>query len=400
MSKRFTIKKYDEAFQAFCNRDLIQSMYSECKVLMEKVLLTLHGKEHTTRRGMELKLFRRNYVRYYLQEVYPKTLNTILVPHVERGKADLIEFAYRVNMHLSCDFAGIDHDYSDRQQTNELMGIIRKCGEGATLFHSVRDKDKVRAEVKTAIDALDQNYLQASIARRKALLAEFEQGEIAEEDLPRDILMILLQNQKSSGMSDELLRRETAFFLQAGPHSTANASVHSFHEITQWCKNNPEDRQRIQQDPIFLQRCVHESLRLHPASPAAWRSVGCPMSMDKKPLTEGDSVMIDMHQANRDEDIFGEDAHLFNPHRTIKDRYPPYGLTFGVGVHTCFGLHLAGGLLPKGKVDPVEHQYGIVTSLLRGLFEAGASPDPDAPPQADDGTDRANWSNYPIVFNK
>ena len=76
------ISGYQNAHQALCDRRLVQSMYSECNVLMERVLLTLHGEAHTCRRAIEWKLFRRDFARYYEREVFPATLKRTLAPYL------------------------------------------------------------------------------------------------------------------------------------------------------------------------------------------------------------------------------------------------------------------------------------------------------------------------------
>ena len=83
-------------------------MYGECNVLMERVLLTLHGDAHTCRRAIEWKLFRRDFARFYEREIYPNTLNQTLAPYLASGHMDLPEFGFRVNINLSADIAGID----------------------------------------------------------------------------------------------------------------------------------------------------------------------------------------------------------------------------------------------------------------------------------------------------
>ena len=92
------VSGYQNAHQALCDRRLVQSMYSECNVLMERVLLTLHGEAHTCRRAIEWKLFRRDFARYYEREVYPATVARTLAPYLARGRLDLPEFGFRVNI--------------------------------------------------------------------------------------------------------------------------------------------------------------------------------------------------------------------------------------------------------------------------------------------------------------
>ena len=401
MSKIHQISEYTQAFKALCSKELMQSMYNECRQLMHKVLLTLHGEEHSSRRNMELKIFKRDFVRYYEKEVYSVTAASTLKPYLEKGSMDLVEFGYRVNMNLSADLAGIDRPLKTPEETQSLLTIVKKFSEGATLFHSTRDKDEVRAEVSAAMGKFDEIFFQPSRRRRLALLEKLAVGEIDETNLPRDMMTLLLQNQPSSGMSDEMLRRETGFFLQAAAHSTGNSTVHAFHEISQWCAAHPEDKQRVKSDPLFLQRCVHESLRLHPASPVAWRTAVCPFAMGDKRASAEDQVMIDLETANRDKEIFGEDADIFNPHRSVNGRYPPYGLTFGVGVHSCFGRDLAGGAVPKKGAEEIDvqiHSLGTVTNLVRNLLDNNATVDPDNPPVLDQHTERQHWGKYPVGF--
>jgi cytochrome P450 len=257
----------------------------------------------------------------------------------------------------------------------------------------------VCAEVEQALEQFDQEFFQPSKARREHALQQFERGELSEDQLPRDILTVLLQNRDALSMDDALMRREIGFFLQAGFHSTGNSTVHAFHEIYNWLQEHPEEKPRILEDRLFMQRCVHESMRLHPASPVAWRTAVCPMSLaNGVDVEDQGAVVIDLQTANIDTDIFGEDAALYNPHRAIAGRYPPYGLTFGIGLHTCFGRDLAGGAVANANTDPETHHYGIVTNLIQSLFDAGARPDPANPPSMDSNTERKNWASYPVLL--
>jgi hypothetical protein len=76
----------------------------------------------------------------------------------------------------------------------------------------------------------------------------------------------------------------------------------------------------------------------------------------------------------------------------------PFGLTFGTGVHTCLGRDLDGGIVPRGAVDPAQHQYGIIALLAKAMLEAGAIPDPDRPAVPATHTARPNWGSYPVIF--
>jgi len=396
----FTISRYSDAMEALKEAQLAQSGYDEGAVIMADVLLVLHGAAHRARRLVELRVFRRDFFRYYEQQVFPATLAQTIGEYETLGRADLIEFSVRVTLNLTADFAGIDRLAGDSRETEHLRRLVATFSEGAILVHSTRDKEVVRSEVRAALAEFDAAFYQPSLARRQLLLRQFAAGQLGLEELPRDVLTVLLQNADKVAMPAELMMREIAFYLQAGSHSTANATAHAFHDVGTWCAANPQDRARIGHDPLFLQRCVHESLRLHPASPVAQRRAVCPVALaDGRGAATDDRVVIDMSAANRDPGVFGVDAERFNPHRVLPEGVPPWGLTFGVGAHTCLGRDLDGGVLPRADTDSAAHQYGIVPLLVQALMQRNARPDPARPATAAENTVRANWGSYPILLD-
>lgn len=394
-----TIEGFRDCDDALRNPALKQSLYDMGAVVMKDTLLTLHGEQHQERRKLEVRVFRRNFFKYYEQEVFPATLAETLDPVVASGGTDLIQFGYRVTINLTADFAGIDRPDHTVEETETLLKMVKSFSEGATLAHSLRDHDEVSAEVRTALEAFDTRFLQPSIKKRRDLLAQFAAGTIDEDALPRDVLTVLLRNEDDLELPDDIVLREIAFYMQAGAHSTANATVHAMHEIFEWAGGDTARWDRLK-NPLFVQRCVHESLRLHPASPESWRRSTCPMHLNGAgAVREGDDLVMDLFRANRDPAIFGDDADIFNPDRTTPSGVLPFGLTFGLGLHSCVGRELDGGLVARPGADPATHQYGIVAMLARHLLDHDARPDPENPPAADHLTKRPNWGRYPIRFN-
>jgi cytochrome P450 len=389
--KQALLSGFDEAGAALRNPDLAQSMYDAGAVVMDKVLLTLHGEEHRARRLLEFRVFRKNFFAYYEREVFPPTLRATLQPYLDAGRANLIEFGYRVTMNLTADFAGIDRHAGTVEETESLYRLVKTFSEGATLVHSKRNPREVEAEVRAALVRLQEEFLNPSIARRQALIAKLAQGAIGEDDLPRDVLTVLLRNEDRLDLPPDVLLREMAFYLQAGSHSTSNSMAHAMHEIFIWCEKHPADWQRVRTDRLFVQRCVHESMRLHPASPVAWRRPMCPVTAPNGEQLGREDRVVDRR-------IFGENADDFVPGRPLPPGQFPFGLTFGTGVHACLGRDLDGGVVPRGEVDPATHQYGLVTLLVLALLEAGARPIPGDPPRADPNTERQNWGSYPVEF--
>ena len=75
-----TIARYEAASAALRHHDLAQSLYDEGAVIMQDVLLTLHGDAHRARRLLELRVFRRDFFRHYENETFPATLAETIAP--------------------------------------------------------------------------------------------------------------------------------------------------------------------------------------------------------------------------------------------------------------------------------------------------------------------------------
>lgn len=396
MTEGHLITEYKEASKALREKNLRQALYDEGAVVMKDVLVNLHGPEHRARRNLETKVFRRDFFRYYESELFPTTLKETLVPYVDAGKMDLVDFGYRVMVNLTADFTGLDRPLKTPEETADLMGLLRLFGKTATLAHATIDRDEVRGEALTALKRFDATYVEPSIQTRLKLLDALEKGEITEEALPRDILMVLLRNEDNIDLPREVITREMAFFALAGAHTSIHTLTHAVHELLTWTFEHPADRERVSRDERFIQRCVLESVRLHPSSPIAARRSLCPVSLMDTEIDEGESVVIDLQTANRSTSVFGADAGLFNPERELPKGQSAYGLSFGQGMHACLGLNLAAGVLPA--VDqPVEHM-GTVALIVQALFEKGICTDPDQRAEKDASTARDLWGYYPVCF--
>ena len=393
-----TITDYAGGAAALRQKDLRQAQYDAGAVVMDQVLVNLHGAEHRARRTLETQVFRRDFFRYYETHVLPGTLEATLAPYLGASKLDLVDFGYRVMVNLTADFAGIDRPDKSPAETEELIAMLRLFGRAATLLHYKGDREQVRAETVEALTEFDTRYIRASVERRLDALARHQRGEIDETDLPRDILMVLLRNETGIPLPDDVRLRELAFFSLAGAHTSIHSLTHAMHEIFTWITDHPEDEPRMVSDVLFLQRAVHESFRLHPSSPIAARRALCPMQLNDSPIASGDAVTVDLEGCNRDRSVFGPDADRFNPRRVLPSGQTPYGLSFGLGMHACLGLNLAAGALPKADADPQTHHLGTITMIARALLDRGVRPDPDDAPHKDATTARDLWGYYPVLL--
>ena len=394
----YTISDFKTAGETLRVNDLRQALYDAGAILMDKVLVNLHGKEHQMRRKVEAKILRPNFYRWYETEVFKKTLDETITPYLKEGKADLVDLSYRILLNLTADFSGIDRPNKSVAETERILSMLRTFGKAATLGQAKGDKDAISNEINDSIEAFNNEFYKPSKQKRLEYLNRFKLGEISESDVPKDVLTELLKNQGKLGLSDDIILKETAFYLLAGAFTSIHTLTHAMHELFERMKD-PTQENRLMKEPIYLQRCIHESMRLHPSSPTAMRRPTCPyQTNDGKTLNNSDTLVINLMEANRDVSVFGLDAKEHNPERNLPSGVPPYGLSFGKGMHACIGVNLAAGIIPKEDTDPLTHQYGIITLTAKKLLEYGAAPNKNKPGVVDRSTVRNNWSSYPILF--
>jgi cytochrome P450 len=201
-------------------------------------------------------------------------------------------------------------------------------------------------------------------------------------------------------MTRESLRREIAFYLLAGAHTSATALTRVVHNIFKWLENHPEDEEKAYSDKVFLQKATHETIRLQPSSPTAarWALEDIELKSGIE-IMKGDKVVIDLETVNRDKNSYGDDAEKFNPNRELESGIAPWGLSFGQGMHACIGQDLAAGLVFDTDSTEEDHLFGLVPVAVQTLFLNGCKPDPSNPPEMDDSTTRPYFGKYPVVFH-
>ncbi|MGB0114925.1 MAG: cytochrome P450 [Ilumatobacteraceae bacterium] len=402
-----TLTRYGDARDAFRSRDLRQALYDAGERLMHGVIVNLHGDEHIARRRLENRLFRRDTFAWYERDHIPQIIDRVLAAPIAAGSGDLLPLARRTMMTLSADVAGVDlvrideteetdgeHIAERFDRFDDLMGRLARA---STVAHAVGDHAAIIAQGDEALATFDEEFLAPAIERRRDLIDRFGAGSFDEDELPRDVLTTLLRNQDRLDLPDATLLREIAYFPWVGSHSTSAQLVHAVHHMFEWIEEHPESRPALQEDATLRQRFVHESMRLHPASPIALRHALADLSLKSGlAIPAGSDVTISVHDANRDVEVFPGDPDRFDPYRTLSDGVAPWGLSFGHGTHACLGQELASGMEPDDALD--HHLLGSVALMSGAMLRAGARPDPDDPAVLDTATTRVMWGRYPVRF--
>ena len=394
-----TVTTFADARECYRNKNLRQALYDAGEVIMSDVVVNLHGDEHRDRRRLENRLFRRDTFMLYEQDLFPPIIESTLAPHLTEGRAELVKLGHQLMMNLAAFTAGVDRPQGTPEETFRLYDYLTKFIEGATLAHYTGDKEAKIAEIEDALEAFDAEFLSPGMARRQAYLDQLEAGEATADDLPKDVLMVLMHNQDRLELSHETIRREIAFYMLAGAHTSATAFNRVIHNIFGWLVDHPEDEHRVREDRLFVQQCTHETIRLQPSSPTGkrWALADIDLSSGVR-IAEGDRVTLDLLSVNRDPSVFGDDAADFNPDRVLPDGVAPWGLSFGQGMHACIGQDLASGVSFADGDDMDAHLFGLVPAAVQTLFDHGCRPDPDDPPEMDASTTRPYFGRYPVVF--
>jgi cytochrome P450 len=153
---------------------------------------------------------------------------------------------------------------------------------------------------------------------------------------PREDLVSTLVRAEIEG--DRLTDPEILMFcvtlLVGGNETTRNLISGGAFALIQ----HPEQKRALRADPGLVPNAVEEMLRWWPPVLGVTRHATRATSLRGKPIGEGDCVLLLYPAANRDEEVWGEDAERFDVRRDHAHRRH---LSFGFGEHLCLGASLA-----------------------------------------------------------
>ncbi|CAK5281924.1 unnamed protein product [Mycena citricolor] len=195
----------------------------------------------------------------------------------------------------------------------------------------------------------------------KANASENEQTKLNEDELLSQMQTIIMAGHETTASTFswavlELARRPD---IQA----RLRAEIRSMERVVRTHEAREFNSSDIEKMP-YLEAFVKEVLRFHPVAFSNYRQsanddvlpLSKPMTLSsgevvsELPIPRGMKVMISIAAYNRNKEIFGHDAHLFNPERWLNGsmRKPdtPVGvyanlLTFAGGLRTCIGWRFA-----------------------------------------------------------
>jgi cytochrome P450 len=399
----YFVNDYRAAEQTLRLPDLHQALYDADTVFLPKTVVCLHGEAHARKKRVFAGVFNRRFFRHYQNHVFPRAIKESIDPVLAEGHGDMAKFAYRVLINLTADSAGIDRLHT-QEDTDRLLALLAKLGHAPTMgqLRDPSERETLLAELEEALAAFQEEFFEPSLARRRALVAQMEAGEIDKADLPQDAIVAqLLAMTTDEELSYDERMKDSAFFILAGAFTTANVLMNFTKNLLDWFDDHPEDRAGLMADPILMQRFIWENTRLHPASPITKRRALCAMDLPDGHHAEQDEyVTMDLTKINRSAELFGDDPEAFDPNRELAENMPLHGLSFGGGAHVCLGKLLAVGVkITDENKDAEETEIGTIALVTRELLRLGIARDPDRAAEIDESTDRRHFKTLPFIFD-
>ena len=401
-----TFDRYDDIRTALLDPHLSRSFdkrsYEEGNI-REGIVSISHGAVHRARRRIENQMFRADVLRLYERDLFPKIVDELLDLLIDADAVDLFPIGELLSVVLAARRAGIDHEPTSLAQLRTLVRYVDVFSQGAAILDA-KDPGAVRALVRETYAEFERDFVRPSWARRAALVERAGRGELAEDDLPQDILTVLLLHREEPALAlgdDGRVVREVATYLQGGTHTSAQTLVNCL-DLAFATADPAPILDRAASDRAFAQRAIAETLRLRPTTPKIRRRAEAETTVGGVRVPKDGVVILDVLAANRDERLFGARPGDFDPDRAVDPEVQRWGLSFGGGPHQCPGRSVGGGFPQPGSFEVGDdHVFGLVALELQAVARRRVRPDPSHPPVRDTRTERfTRWAEYWVRIDR
>jgi cytochrome P450 len=399
------IDTYAEIEEIMKSPDFSMAGAEERTVFLEDTLIMSEGQRHSELKQLFSPLMSRQAIAYYeLHLVEPVVQQAIAEMSTRRGpdgfaRMDAVLLIQSALTRISAAVTGVD-GVDTPERTERFRQLVLVLSAATTGSYSTKPQLEMIEAGREAMTVLVTEYLQASLERRVELVRRHRQGEIQKEDLPRDMLTALCLQDDLVHPDDDIkipyVWRQCALFLTGSIKTTSHSLPHVFVHIDEWLKEHPEDHTKLT-DAEFLHRAAGESFRLHQTSPARFRAAARDVTLSTgRKVAKGEMVALHAPPANVQTEVFGDDARYFNPWREVPKGMQPWGMTFGIGIHSCLGRNLVTGIMNKG--DDKHGTHGTAVRILMALYKLGAGLDPDNSPKRPEESLHDTYESVPMIL--
>lgn len=277
------------------------------KNFMNMQMLSLDPPDHTRLRALINISFTPRLVEQWHERIQQIT-DELIDAVQDEGEMDLIDqFAFPLPMRVISEMLGVPaEDFSKFRFWSNL--IVESSGSPQKFVEFIGELQAF------------QNYLRALIEAKRQAPAE-------------DLLSKLIQvEEQGDKLSEEELVAMVFLLIVAGHETTVNLISNGLLALLQ----HPDQLDLLKANPALIKTAVEEFLRYRGPLLLAtqrWASEG--LEFQGQIIHRGDSVMVALSAANRDEEGF------VDPNRLDITREENRHLAFGKGIHYCLGAPLA-----------------------------------------------------------
>lgn len=271
--------------------------------------------DHTRVRRLIAPAFRKGSVKNLHETIerhVGELLDAIIERHGPTGTFDLVaDFAYPMPVMVICELMGIPEEDGPA-----FRNWVQLVALGLDPFISPDDRERSLAAGEEM-----REYLRQQVAAKRShptddLTSELAAASEDGEQLTAEELILQLQT------------------LYIAGHEPATAVLgNGFHGLLR----QPDQLQRLRQDPSLLEHAVLELLRYDGPNQFVRRIATQDLHFDDGDIPAGAVIYPGIGAANHDPAEFGDDADDIRVDRPSAIHH----LQLGAGIHACLGTHLA-----------------------------------------------------------
>ena len=286
--------------------------------------------------------------RRMLQPAFHKEMVALSVHHIETGLAkldaqwtevtaegpaivDIDHAMMSLALEITCGaLFGIEVDDDVDEITSAtliaLHGVVARARNPISipLFIPTPANLKMKRAIKRLDKAVD------------AILKSRELNKLPEQAPIRDMLDVLLDPDLETPLTKQQIRDEIATFIVAGHETVASALTWAWHLLV----TNPDELQKLKNDPTRAQMVFDESLRLYPPAWVITRRTTSDITVDGVLIPAKSLVIVSPWLVHRNQKAW-ENPDAFQPDR-FQNGVPQLGyIPFGAGARLCIGKEMA-----------------------------------------------------------
>lgn len=309
-------------------------------VLGPKVLTSLDGEEHLTKRRELLPLFHGDALKSY-EAVIANKARAAVASWPTAVEVEALVMARDVTLEV---IMAVVFGVTDDARLGRLRAaIIDLSVETAGTRFLIQ-----MAAANLRNDGFGRPFprIEARKAAVDAVIIEEIAARAATGDPPRpDMLGRLLAASPAAGDAEvdhQQVCDQLRLMLIGGHETTAATIAWTLERIAHTPRIIPELQRTVRDgDDTFLDAVIHETLRLKPVFPFTVRLTKRPLELDGLTVPTGTLVAPIIHLVHRRPDIYPE-PHVFRPERFLGVRPGTYSwIPFGGGLRRCIGASLA-----------------------------------------------------------